>query len=63
MAARHCGSIDGSEKAGPQTCSSRTMMLWTWGAEAEGVTMRYGGVVVEDHVEGRGGKCRAPEAA
>lgn len=39
-------------------------MLWTWGgAEAEGVTMRYGGVVVEDHVEGRGGKCRAPGAA
>lgn len=26
MAARHCGSIDGSEKAGPHTCSSKIML-------------------------------------
>ena len=26
MEARHSGSIEGKEKAGPQMCSSRTMM-------------------------------------
>ena len=29
MAARHCGSIDGSEKAGPHTCSSNIMAGWS----------------------------------
>jgi hypothetical protein len=30
IAARHCASIEGSAKAGPHTCSCRTMVVCAW---------------------------------